>query len=644
MKVSALQLAGLPGMPAHERSVRRLASKRAWPCSVNSRGVTVYPSDLLPTETLAALVTPDVPSETEIEGRTLGSELVGDWRKAKAKACEKAILRARIVTTAERLHENGLRYRDVYPKVEKLFGVPERSVRRWCKLVVGAPIEDWAVLLLPKYRPTVQPKPVNDDAWNWFLSDYLRLSKPGLAACHRRLLEAAKHRPEWGEVPSEQSLRRRLQREVDPTTLMLRREGGEFFDHRIPAQQRDKTGMHALEHVNADGHRFDVFVRFPNLNPDKPPIIRRPVLMAWQDLYSNKFLSWRLDETENGDVVRLAFADMVRDFGIPYKSTVDNGHAFADKRMTGGLLNRNRYKFLEEEPDGIYKSFNVEAHFTKPYHGQSKPIERGFRDLCEEIAKHPLCQGAYTGNRPNAKPEDHNTHAVDYHDFVALVEERIAEYNARQGRRTGVARGGSFDDAFFASYNAESTVIRRATEAQIQWLLLPIEGCLVGRDEAVITLMGNRFWHTALLEHRGEKMVVRFDPADIQAGIYVFENGAREPLCHAQCIARTGFSDTDAARRDARARKAVKNAAKKAAEALGTIPAHQLNPKVKPAEKRKRSGKVIKAEFGAPPVPTKANDKARELAESEEMFLKLGRAALRKLEEEKKQGRNLRAL
>jgi hypothetical protein len=53
-----------------------------------------------------------------------------------------------------------------------------------------------------------------------------------------------------------------------------------------------------------------------------------------------KLLGWRLGETETAAVARLAFADVVRDFGIPGHVYLDNGRAFASKNMTGGVATR----------------------------------------------------------------------------------------------------------------------------------------------------------------------------------------------------------------------------------------------------------------------------------------------------------------
>ncbi len=104
---------------------------------------------------------------------------------------------------------------------------------------------------------------------------------------------------------------------------------------------------------------------------------------------------------------------------------------------------------------GVLPRLGARVHFANPYAGQSKPIERAFRDLCEDGAKHPAFQGAYCGNRPANRPESCDPkNAVPLAEFEAVVADVIAEHNARPGRRGGVCAGRSFLEVFEASYAA----------------------------------------------------------------------------------------------------------------------------------------------------------------------------------------------
>src|SRR5690606_21666117 len=106
--------------------------------------------------------------------------------------------------------------------------------------------------------------------------------------------------------------------------VTLRRKGEEALRRSIPSQRRRVEDLHALECVNIDGHKFDVFVTPPR---GGNPI--RPVMVAIQDVRSSRVLAWRVGETESAALARLAFADLFRDYGIPKHAVLDNGRGFA---------------------------------------------------------------------------------------------------------------------------------------------------------------------------------------------------------------------------------------------------------------------------------------------------------------------------
>ena len=141
---------------------------------------------------------------------------------------------------------------------------------------------------------------------------------------------------------------------VPRSVLVLAREGTEALDRTFPAQERDRSMFHALEGVNADGHKFDVFVRWPD------GTIARPIMVGVQDLYSGKILGYRVAETESADLVRMSFRDAVERYGIPRKAWLDNGRGFASKMITGGVANRFRFKVKQEDPIGVLVSMGTE--------------------------------------------------------------------------------------------------------------------------------------------------------------------------------------------------------------------------------------------------------------------------------------------
>lgn len=186
---------------------------------------------------------------------------------------------------------------------------------------------------------------------------------------------------------------RRIDEEIGPAAIILARKGQAAAAQLYPAQTRDKTVFHAMEAVNADGHVFDVFVKFED------GTIGRPCLIGFQDVYSGMVLSHRISRSENKETTRLAIADMIESWGIPEHVYFDNGRAFMSKWIAGGMKHRFRFKVKEEEPKGVLTQLGVEVHNTTPYHGQAKPIERAWRDMVDRISRHPEMEGAFTGNR-----------------------------------------------------------------------------------------------------------------------------------------------------------------------------------------------------------------------------------------------------
>jgi hypothetical protein len=225
---------------------------------------------------------------------------------------------------------------------------------------------------------------------------------------------------------------------------------------------------------------------------------------------------------------------------------------FASKWTSGGAKTRFRFKVKAEDPEGVLAILGCQVKFTLPYHGQSKPIERAFRDFCEYIAKHPAFAGAYVGNKPDAKPENYGSRAIPLAEFTRIVAAEITAHNARPGRRSAVCGGVfSFDQVFAESY--ARSVIRKASEMQQRMLLLAVEGVTCRGEDAAIHLYGGRYWSDdhMLQRQAGKKVVVRFDPENLAAPIHVYTLDGRF-ICTAPVLEKSPFESADHGRDYAR--------------------------------------------------------------------------------------------
>jgi putative transposase len=579
-------LSGDPAWPSTEQGGNLIVSKEGWRQmhgkSLRQGNGWLYHASLFPPSTVVRMLLKRTSDKTERQHQAISSDLWAHFETLSESHKAQCKNRLEAVQYAHRLMSVGMTLVAAVALAASEAKVSSSTLRNWLTAVRGHNRADWLAALAPHYKATAQFAECHPDAWQALKSDYLRPGEPKFSACYRRMTAAAA-RLGWSPIPSEMALRRRLQAEVPAAVITLTRKGEDKAKAIYPAQRRTRRKLKAMTLVNIDGHRFDVFVR----KGDGAPF--RPTLVAIQDIYSGKFVGWRLDETESRVSVRLAIGDMVERFGIPEEMILDNGRGFASKWITGGVANRFRFKVKDDEPDGLLTNLGVKIHWATPYHGQAKPIERAFRDFCEDIAKHPFCDGAYTGNNPLAKPENYGKRAIEWEAFRAFVDGMIAEHNARTGRNTETAKGSSFDAVFTASLAENDTIVRWPTAEQRDLWLLMAEEITAQRGTGVIHLMGNRYWSPAMTEFAGRKVHVRFDPDDLTRDIKIYDRKGRM-LAKAELLGDADFLDAEAAQRQGRMRAEFQKTNRKLRDLhvtlqpaeLGQLYAPQAKPETAP--------------------------------------------------------------
>lgn len=523
---------------------------------------------------------------------------------AKAKAQQRLLA----IQKVEALEAGGSTRHVAVIDVASMEHVAPRSIWNWMEMIWGVRVDDRLAYLAPRHRAakrTSRRAVIDPRFADLIKADVLRLGEPSLVSCYDRCVRVA--RAEGLTVPPLHSVRRWLDRTISRTTWVFARQGMEALKRMRPTQIRDRSSLHALEGVNTDFHRFDVFVQFPAGPGGQKAEIARPQLIAFQDLLSNKLLSWRLDRTPNSHAVQLCIGEMIETWGIPAHVLMDNGREFAAKLITGGVKTRFRFKTRDSDIPGLLVSLGSEIHWALPYSGQSKPIERAWRDLCDRVAKHPAFDGAYTGNSPDAKPENYGTRAIPLDVFTAVLRDEIELHNSRPDRRSEVAYGRSFNAVFDESY--ATAPIRKATSAQRRLWLMGAEGLKTHARTGQLNFMGNRYHADWMMDLAGSRVVARFDRAALWDGLHIYSM-ADEYLGFAPCSVKSGFFDVDDARSTARdkkdwqkARKAELAAHRKftAADVADALAALPPVPVAAPVE-----ATVIRPLFDAPRAPASA--------------------------------------
>ncbi|MEO0861107.1 MAG: transposase domain-containing protein [Pseudomonadota bacterium] len=535
-------------------------------------------------------------------------DLRAAWEGLTDKQRAKAKLRFDALMSVEAMVTSGVTKDLAARMVGQQPGCSHRSIFNWYERLEGLDRGDWLFALAdkPRARRPQARVVVNDAFMDQLKADYLRLEEPSFQSCYRRTVR-------WAEaealenLPSAELARRRIDEEVPRITQVFARQGLAGLQRCYPPQIRDKTGLTAMEAVNADCHKIDVFVRWPG--SDK---VERPQIVVFQDVFSGKVLSWRVDHSPNKVMVMAAWADLIRDVGIPKHCLFDNGREFANKWLTGGAPTRFRFKVREDEPLGALSMVDCKIHWATPGHGQAKPVERTFRDWADEVSKHPAFAGAYVGNRPDAKPENYGSTAVALEEFIAVLDQEIAEMNARPGRQSTTCRGRSFDETFAQSY-AENPV-RKATATEVRTCLMAQQVLTPHPTHGRIKFQGNMYYAPWCIDVAGQKVVARFDPENLHDGLHIYHLDGRF-LGEAPAQETEGFFDMDAAHKLSRKRRAIEKkhrdllrelaptGVEDVAEALRALTPDQVaRPEAKVVEGRFGDRQVT--DRGLPPVQT----------------------------------------
>lgn len=340
LTIAELQRLGLRSLPRSAPALRKLAAGwQARPREGKGGGVE-YAVGSLPEAAQAHY--------HDLAGPADASTSDGDRALAWARferlpesAREEASRRLAVLDQVDRRIEGGAKRMAAYQATSTETGTPIATLRRWLAAVADVPRADRLPALAPAPRGRPGDADCPPEAWDQFFADYMRPEGPSAAACYWRLQRTAEATG-W-TLPSLRTMERLLDRRTTPEQRILAREGPEALARVYPAQKRDRSALAPCEAVTADGHTFDVLVRFPD------GTVTRPVGLFWQDLYSGRLLAYRIDRAPSAELVRLSFADLLRDAGVPARAYLDNGREFAAKSITGGQKTRFRFKVKEED-------------------------------------------------------------------------------------------------------------------------------------------------------------------------------------------------------------------------------------------------------------------------------------------------------
>ena len=605
---SAKELVGLSlsTLPNSVQGILYQAKKNCWATQkrVGKGGGVEYAVKSMPEDVQAEIVVKlgksavkNLPVFAEESAPVDAQLLWATYEQGTAKQQQKAQMKLGIMFAVAELVNGGVKILDALALVchkhnqdgEK--PVTVSALKSWWYQVKDADRSLWLPLLMDSYGAHSESREAafTPEAWAFFRADYFRNERPQFGSCYERLKRAASANG-W-VIPSPSSIKRKILREIPKTHQTYLRDGTYALSRMYPSLIRTVAGIEAMEWVNGDGYKHNVWVRWHNGH------IIRPKTWLWQDVRTRKILAYRCDESENTNMIRLALLDVVNKYGIPKHLTIDNTKAAANKKMTGGVKNRYRFKVREDEVQGIIPALGIQLHWTTVRYGrgrgQAKPIERAFSHggLGELVDKHPLLAGYHAGDNALDKPDNYqgNKAGVDYESFILALEEGIQMFNERQDRATEICQGKlSFNQAFERDYAV--TEKRWATPEQLRYLLTLHEEVTL-KENGTFTLkaggevqgLRNRYEAYELIGTNHKKVVVRYDPNNLHDAVWVYSLDGTY-LAEAHCTVDAAFGDTTAAQDHSRKEREFVRHTQKAAKAAQDMAIQEAAAYMPPVE------------------------------------------------------------
>ena len=221
---------------------------------------------------------------------------------------------------------------------------------------------------------------------------YLDLRKPSAASIARDLAQ-------FGYDLKYVTVNRYI-KEIPNSVKVFYREGQKAYHDKFdPYIERDYTLFKAMEWGCGDHHIFDFVIMHEGR-------IFRPWVTLFMDMRSRTITGWWIDVVPNTLTIMRAFSQSVEQYGLFENMLVDNGKDFRSEWFAGSEWKQRRTRPETETLElieGVLQDCKTNVHFATPYRGQSKPVERFFRSVCELFSK---TQDFYVGSNTVDAPED----------------------------------------------------------------------------------------------------------------------------------------------------------------------------------------------------------------------------------------------
>jgi hypothetical protein len=282
-----------------------------------------------------------------------------------------------------------------------------------------------------------------------------------------------------------------------------------FSDHR----QADQAMMRSM--TNDEQKQIERLIKYEGKDKGKPVF---PWITFWADAKTKKMLSiLPHEESPTSDHIFLSFYMAIEEFGLPDEIYIDNGKDYRCRDFAGGKR-KIRIEVNEVETRSLMHFLGIEVHFSKPYRGQSKTIERTFRIMKEWLDKQmPGYRGGNIVERPEKLAHEIKQGAIlNFDDYCELLEYFFKNILNKFESDGKILNGKSADQVW-----AEEFKIRKAVDRDSLKLLCmrSSKDYSIDKDGIIVSKKYKlHYWGDWMIALKGnkEKYYMRRDPKQYQ--------------------------------------------------------------------------------------------------------------------------------
>lgn len=307
------------------------------------------------------------------------------------------------------------------------------------------------------------------------------------------------------KFPSYQTFVQKVRKDIPEYAKTAFRGGKKLLSDWLPYMERCTDDLASNSCWVSDHHLADVFVKTPRGK------VVRPWITAFQDAKSRKIVGILVRSVSpDSTAIKQALRIGIGEYGIPEEIYTDNGKDYLSSELDPDSAN------------SVLNILGIHKRRAKPYHGQSKPIERFFGTLEDRFGK---LFYSYVGSDGKERPEhmqklkkdlekDSNIPTIE--NYTELLNNYINEYNGTAHSGNGMD-GKTPDEIYYNSFSKPAQMI--SDDNVLKILFGNSKECKVSNSG--VRVCGINFMCEDLIDLLNKKVIAKYDPNDL-GKVYIY--------------------------------------------------------------------------------------------------------------------------